>query len=65
MLKISNRFFILAAGIFFLGEGLMHGIRAFQNGPGVLGMWEIPIWASWAIAGTAFIMALTALRILK
>lgn len=43
----------------------MHGIRAFQNGPGVLGMWEIPIWASWAIAGTAFIMALTALRILK
>lgn len=65
MLKISNRFFILVAGIVFLGEGMLHGFRAYSQSAATIGFWEIPLWASWSIAGLGFVLAITALRILK
>jgi len=62
MLRMNHRFFVLIAGLLFLGLGVLHGARVFYGWDAMIGPWIVPMWVSMLAVFVGFIMAIAAIR---
>jgi hypothetical protein len=65
MLNIRKNFFLGTSAVIFLAIAIFHGIRAYYEWEAIIGGWVVPIWISWTAALVGFIMAWTAIKLLR
>jgi hypothetical protein len=62
---MSQRHYLSVTFVIFTLVGVMHALRLFYGWPVVFGGTVIPLWASWVGVAVAFLLAVSAKKLLK